>query len=132
MSALFLIILNGFLLTSIVSFSPILALFVIACCSAAFYLFSRSNGFKEENDIVKLSAGSRLNDVPYVTSLVNPDKSIYREIQRLASDNELNVMLVSGYAGIGKTRSIQFVKKQFIAAGWDWYYGDCDETQNVT
>jgi len=36
------------------------------------------------------------------------DKSIYREIQRLASDNELNVMLVSGHAGIGKTRSIQF------------------------
>ena len=131
MSALFLIILNGFLLISIVSFSPILALFVIACCSAAFYLFSRSNGFKEENDIAKLSAGSRLNDVPYVTSLVNPDKSIYGEIQRLASDNELNVMLVSGHAGIGKTRSIQFVKKQFIAAGWDWYYGDCDETQNV-
>ena len=131
MSASFLIILNGFLLISIISFSRIVALFVIACCSAAFYLFSRSNRFKEENDISKLSAGSRLNDIPYVTSLVNPDESIYGEIQRLASDNELNVMLISGHAGIGKTRSIQFVKKQFIAAGWDWYYGDCDETQNI-
>jgi hypothetical protein len=41
-------------------------------------------------------------------------------------------MLISGHAGIGKTRSILEAKSKFINSGWDWYYGDCDEIQNDT
>lgn len=79
------------------------------------------------NGIINLN-----NESPFISSLINPKTKIYNAILQLASDHELNVMLISGQAGIGKTRSLLQVKDEFINSGWDWYYGDCDQNQDET
>ena len=48
------------------------------------------------------------------------------------SDKELNVMILSGPSGIGKTRSLMEVKSNFELHQWEWFYGDCDEIQGET
>jgi predicted ATPase len=48
------------------------------------------------------------------------------------SNKELNVMILSGPSGIGKTRSLIEVKSKFESKDWEWFYGDCDELQGET
>jgi len=120
---------NGFLITSYNLISAIIGLCLISTCSIILYVYTRLSSAKDKNKIANNNVAEAFTDIPFVSSLVDPKVDIYETIQRLNSDKELNVMLISGHAGIGKTLSINTAKKYFINAGWDWYYGDCDEVQ---
>ncbi len=130
LSALFLVLSSGFLITSYTISSAFVGVFLLACCSGLLYVYKKIKPLIVKTGVSSNGATETSTEIPFVDSLVNPKVAIFDAIQRLASDTELNVMLISGRAGIGKTRSILRAKSDFINSGWDWYYGDCDEVQN--
>ena len=80
----------------------------------------------------KISAESSiLDEIPYIKSVMNPYDSIYKAVEKNMSD-DLNIMLIDGPMGIGKTRSIMEAwDKHFTEKnGWSVFYGDCDEVQD--
>ena len=85
-----------------------------------------------EQNLISSSEVKFLSDIPYVKSLLDPQTKIYNKVESLMSNRELNVFLISGPSGIGKTRSLFEVKHIFEENSWEWYYGDCDEVQGET
>jgi hypothetical protein len=73
-----------------------------------------------------------LSDIPFIESLIDPQRSIFSKVNESMSNNELNIFTISGPSGIGKTRSLFETKYSFEENGWEWYYGDCDEVQGET
>ena len=87
---------------------------------------------KYEQNRISSSEMKFLSDIPFIKSLVDPQSKIYNKVESLMSNRELNVFLVSGPSGIGKTRSLFEVKNIFEENSWEWYYGDCDEVRGET
>ena len=80
----------------------------------------------------KISAESSiLDEIPYIKSVMNPYDSIYKSVEKNMS-NDLNIMLIDGPMGIGKTRSINEARAEHFTKknGWRHFYGDCDEVQD--
>ena len=65
----------------------------------------------------------------FISKVINPIEMIYDKITNGMSEDKLNIMTLSAPMGIGKTASLKKVKSEFEKAGWNWYYGDCDEIQ---
>ena len=87
---------------------------------------------KYEQNLISSSEVKFLSDIPFIKSLLDPQTKIYNKVESLMSNRELNVFLISGPSGIGKTRSLFEVKHIFEENSWEWYYGDCDEVQGET
>jgi hypothetical protein len=101
----------------------------IAPISALYYLIDyllNKNYVSPKDQLQKLSS---IGEIAFIGSLLDPKKEIYDKVMSSITDTELNIMLVSGPAGIGKTRSLKEVEQIFKQHEWDWYYGDCDELQ---
>ena len=75
-----------------------------------------------------------LDNVSYVKSVMNPGKLIYEAIENQMSNDDLDIMIINGPMGIGKTRSLLEAKKHHFTEknGWKVCYGDCDEIQDET
>ena len=131
MSIVFLIFTNAILITSYSNSTVALGLIVFIGTSALLSVYAKRST-STRTKTTKTELGKSSINIPFVNSLVDPKIEIFEAIRDRASDVELNVMLISGHAGIGKTRSILEAKSKFINSGWDWYYGDCDEIQNDT
>lgn len=131
MSLVFLVFTNAILITSYSNSTLALGLLVFIGTSALLSVYSK-RATSVPTKTTKTEFGTSNITIPFVNSLVDPKIEIFEAIRDRASDVELNVMLISGHAGIGKTRSILEAKSKFIDSGWDWYYGDCDEIQNDT
>ena len=87
----------------------------------------------ERNNIKKLGVSSEqedLHDISFISNVINPKKKIFDQIDEIVSDDHLNIMIISGSKGIGKTRVIEEAEKIFRKNNWEWYYGDCDEIQD--
>ena len=65
------------------------------------------------------------------SSILDDYINIYKAVEKNMSD-DLNIMLIDGPMGIGKTRSIMEAwDKHFTEKnGWSVFYGDCDEVQD--
>jgi len=87
---------------------------------------------KYELDIKSSSEQHLLSEIPFIKSVIDPEMSIYEKVNSSMSNKELNVMILSGPSGIGKTRSLIEVKSKFESKDWEWFYGDCDELQGET
>tara|TARA_B110000003_G_scaffold75663_1_gene77265 strand:- start:418 stop:5211 length:4794 start_codon:yes stop_codon:yes gene_type:complete len=72
---------------------------------------------------------SILDEVPYIKTVMNPGKSIYKAVENKMSD-DLNIMLIDAPMGIGKTRSLKESYINFEENNWNIFYGDCDEIQD--
>ena len=72
---------------------------------------------------------SILDEIPYIKSVMDPSVSIYKAADKNMSD-DLNIMLIGGPKGIGKTRSINEAKQVFEKNNWKVFIGDCDEIQD--
>lgn len=77
----------------------------------------------------KNSVESTILNVPYIKSVMNPNNSIYKTVDQNMTD-DLNIMLVNGPMGIGKTRSLNQAIKSFEKNNWKVFIGDCDEIQD--
>mgnify|MGYP001318320345 CR=1 FL=1 len=77
----------------------------------------------------KNSVESTILNVPYIKSVMNPNTSIYKTVDQNMTD-DLNIMLVNGPMGIGKTRSLNQAIKSFEKNNWKVFIGDCDEIQD--
>ena len=77
----------------------------------------------------KNSVESTILNVPYIKSVMNPYDSIYKAVDKNMS-NDLNIMLIDGPMGIGKTRSLKESFINFENNDWSVFYGDCDEIQD--
>lgn len=84
---------------------------------------------KYELNIQTSSEHHLLSEIPFIKTVINPEISIYNKVVTSMSDKELNVMILSGPSGIGKTRSLKEVENKFKDNNWEWFYGDCDEIQ---
>ena len=66
----------------------------------------------------KISAESSiLDEIPYIKSVMNPYDSIYKAVEKNMSD-DLNIMLIDGPMGIGKTRSIMEAWDKHFRKKW--------------
>lgn len=130
LSVVFLIFVNGLLITSYSTSIAALGLIIFTLTSGLFLVYVKNLNSIGTRSSTSPELGKSSIKIPFVHSLIDPNRAIFEAIRDKASDVELNVMLISGSAGIGKTRSILEAKNAFINSGWDWYYGDCDEIQN--
>lgn len=124
-----LLIFNSIILTGL-NISNLLLSFAIILPLNGIYSLSNSFLIKRYKSQIKNSIKfENFQKFPFVDSLINIENDIYNRITSNINDEKLNIMLISGPAGIGKTRSLIESKNRFIKNGWDWYYGDCDEVQ---
>ena len=126
-----LLVFNAIILTGLSVKNLVYSVLLISPLSALHYLIGIILNRNHEKQLSRSKELNLLNEIPFVVSLLNPKIDIYKKIINTITDTELNIMLVSGPAGIGKTRSLKETKQLFIDTGWDWYYGDCDEIQGV-
>ncbi len=124
-----LLLFNSIILTELTIANLGVSIVVILPLSIAHYLIGYYLNKKYEYNLNQSSNKTLLSNVPYITELLNPKEAIFNKIVDSMSDTELNIMIVSGPAGIGKTRGLLETKELFEHSGWDWYYGDCDELQ---
>jgi len=120
---------NSIILTELTIANLGLSIVVILPLSIAHYAIGYYLNKTHEYNLNQSSNKTLLSNVPYIKELLNPKDAIFNKIANTISDTELNIMIVSGPAGIGKTRGLLETKELFELSGWDWYYGDCDELQ---
>ena len=120
---------NSIILTELTIANLGLSIVVILPLSIAHYAIGYYLNRTYEYNLNQSSNNTLLSNVPYIKELLNPKDAIFNKIANTISDTELNIMIVSGPAGIGKTRGLLEAKELFELSGWDWYYGDCDELQ---
>ena len=131
LGVLSLLIFNAIILTGLSVENLLYSVLLILPMSALHYIVGFILNKIHEKELAESKELNLLSEIPYVQSLLNPKTAIYEKVINTITDDELNIMLVSGPAGIGKTRSLKEAKQLFIDNGWDWYYGDCDEIQGV-
>ena len=124
-----LLLFNSIILKGLTIANLGLSIAVILPLSIAHYVIGYYLNKTYENNLNQSSNTTLLSNVPYITELLNPKDAIFNKIVNSMSNTELNIMILSGPGGIGKTRGLLEVKKLFKDSGWDWYYGDCDELQ---
>ena len=124
-----LLLFNSIILTGLTIVNLGLSIVVILPLSIVHYLIGYYLNKTYEYNLNQSSNTTLLSNVPYITELLNPKDAIFNKIVNSMSDTELNIMIVSGPGGIGKTRGLLEAKELFEHNGWDWYYGDCDELQ---
>ena len=124
-------IFNAIILTGLSVENLLYSVLLILPMSALHYIVGFIINKIHEKELAESKELNLLSEIPYVQSLLNPKTAIYEKVINTITDDELNIMLVSGPAGIGKTRSLKEAKQLFKDNGWDWYYGDCDEIQGV-
>ena len=108
------------------------SILLVAPLSAFHYFLGRYFEKKYERQKQISQEIEVFDELPFITKVMDPYTSIYEVAKSSMSDQELNVMLISGPAGIGKTRALNESKKHFIKNDWEWFYGDCDEIQKET
>ena len=124
-----LLLFNSIILKGLTIANLGLSIVVILPLSIVHYAIGYYLNKTYEYNLNQSSNKTLLSNVPYIKELLNPKDAIFNKIVSTMSDTELNIMIVSGPAGIGKTRGLLEAKELFELSGWDWYYGDCDELQ---
>ena len=124
-----LLLFNSIILTGLTIANLGLSIVVILPLSIAHYAIGYYLNRTYEYNLNQSSNNTLLSNVPYINKLLDPKDAIFNKIVSTMSDTELNIMIVSGPSGIGKTRGLLEAKELFEINGWDWYYGDCDELQ---
>jgi hypothetical protein len=124
-----LLLFNSIILTGLTIANLGLSIVVILPLSIVHYLIGYYLNKTYQYNLNQSSNTTLLSNVPYIEELLNPKDAIFNKIVNSMSDTELNIMIVSGPGGIGKTRGLFEAKELFERSGWDWYYGDCDELQ---
>ena len=127
-----LLIFNILILSNLSIENLLLSILIISPISLAHYIIGILLNKKYELDIQSSSEQHLLSEIPFIKSVIDPEISIYEKVNSSMSDKELNVMILSGPSGIGKTRSLLEVKSKFESQDWEWFYGDCDEIQGET
>ena len=124
-----LLIFNAIILGKLSVENLLISGLIIAPLSVLHYILSNVINKKYESQLKESSQNNLLNDIPFIKNVLDPEEDIYRKVINSTSATELDIMVLSGPAGIGKTRSLKEVKSFFSKNKWDWYYGDCDEVQ---
>ena len=127
-----LLIFNILILSNLSIENLLWSILIISPISLAHYIIGILLNKKYELDIQSSSEQHLLSEIPFIKSVIDPEISIYKKVDISMSDKELNVMILSGPSGIGKTRSLMEVKSNFELQQWEWFYGDCDEIQGET
>ena len=127
-----LLIFNILILSNLSIENLLWSILIISPISLAHYIIGILLNKKYELDIQSSSEQHLLSEIPFIKSVIDPEISIYKKVDISMSDKELNVMILSGPSGIGKTRSLMEVKSNFELHQWEWFYGDCDEIQGET
>ena len=83
---------------------------------------------KERENLIRFE--NKSNDKwGFVEKVINVKNKIFNSIVS-DKNNALNLYIINANQGIGKTRALNEVKKEFNKNGWLWFYGDCDEIQS--
>jgi len=127
-----LLIFNILILSNLSIENLLCSILIISPISLAHYIIGILLNKKYELDIKSSSEQHLLSEISFIKSVIDPEISIYKKVDISMSDKELNVMILSGPSGIGKTRSLMEVKSNFELQQWEWFYGDCDEIQGET
>lgn len=101
---------------------------IVMPISAIHYLIGKRLEVINENKLMESEKVTLIKDV-FISKVINPIEMIYNRITNGISKDKLNIMILSAPMGIGKTASLNEAKVEFKKAGWNWYYGDCDEIQ---
>ena len=101
---------------------------IVVPISFIHYLIGKRLEVINENKLKESENVTLIKDI-FISKVINPIEMIYDKITNGMSKDKLNIMILSAPMGIGKTASLSEAKIKFKAAGWNWYYGDCDEIQ---
>lgn len=127
-----LIIVNSLILIAYEIENLVISILLIAPLSLTHYLLGIYFDRRYERQRLTSQEVEVFEEIPFITSVINPKKAIFHKAESSMSDEQLNIMLISGPAGIGKTRSLKESRANFIENNWEWFYGDCDEIQKET
>ena len=123
-----LVFFNTLLLSEIIIQNLLYGFFIVVPISLIHYLISKRLDVINENKLKESESHSLIKDI-FISEVINPIELIYNKITSGISKEKLNIMILSAPMGIGKTASLNEAKSEFEKAGWNWYYGDCDEIQ---
>lgn len=119
---------NTLLLSEIIIQNLLFGFFIVVPISLIHYIISKRLDVINENKLKESESHSLIKDI-FISEVINPIDMIYNKITSVISKEKLNIMIFSAPMGIGKTASLNEAKSEFEKAGWNWYYGDCDEIQ---
>lgn len=83
---------------------------------------------KEKENLIRFENKSNDN-WGFVEKVIDIKNKIFNAIIS-NKNNALNLYIINANQGIGKTRALNEVKKEFNENSWLWFYGDCDEIQS--
>ena len=101
--------------------------FLILCLIINNYL-ERTYTNKEKENLKRLENNNKDN-WDFVEKVIDVKNQIFNSILT-TENNDLNIYIINANQGIGKTRALNQVKKEFLKNNWYWFYGDCDEIQS--
>ncbi|MBR98337.1 MAG: hypothetical protein CMC57_00005, partial [Flavobacteriaceae bacterium] len=101
--------------------------FLILCLIVNNYL-EKTYTNKEKENLKRLENNNKDN-WDFVEKVIDVKNQIFNSILT-TENNDLNIYVINANQGIGKTRALNQVKKEFLKNNWYWFYGDCDEIQS--
>ena len=126
-----LVLVNTFILTELSLKQLITCLSYILPIALLHYLLGQYLLRKNQNISSDNTDKSLLNKLPYLKSVIDPQKDFMAHIEKQMDKDQLFIGIIHAPMGIGKTRLLKYESSVYFEnESWDYYYGDCDEIQD--